>query len=439
MNDIRHIIDQGKVTGLQISVFLICLLMNMLDGMDVMVIAYAAPSLADAWSIAPGTLGTIFSAGLLGMTLGAMLLAPIADKIGRRRMVIACVLVMGFGTLATAYAQSVAQLIALRILSGLGIGALLATAATLTAEYVPARYRNLIVSSVFAGYPLGAFISGLVAASIIPIYGWASIFVVAGFATLATVILVWFILPESLEFLIKIRPAGALAKINRILTRMGQPVVETLPPVPSGKKIKHASVAALFAEERRSKTTWLWTAFFTAFATLYFLTTWIPKLASNTGLSLELAIYAGTVFNLGAFFGIITQGFFSHKFGLRKIICVFLIGTAVMMVLFGMWTKPMLILLMFGFIGFGLQGGFVGLYAVAARLYPTEIRNTGIGWGIGAGRFGAVIGPKIGGTLVGMGLSLTTNFMIFALPLVISGIATLMVGKIDDGTPPGTE
>jgi MFS family permease len=102
------------------------------------------------------------------------------------------------------------------------------------------------------------------------------------------------------------------------------------------------------------------------------------------------------------------------------------------MVMFGMWTNPVVILTMFGFIGFGLQGGFVGLYAVAARLYPTEIRNTGIGWGIGAGRFGAVIGPKIGGTLVGMGLTLTTNFMIFAVPLVVAGIATLMIRNRDD-------
>lgn len=439
MNDIGSIIDQGKITGLQISVFFICLLMNMLDGMDVMVIAYAAPSLSDAWSIAPGTLGTVFSAGLLGMTLGAMLLAPIADKIGRRRMILACVLAMGFGTLATAFTQTVAQLIALRILSGLGIGALLATAATMTAEYVPARYRNLIMSFVFAGYPLGAFLSGLVAASIIPTYGWTSIFVVAGFATLATFFLVWFILPESLEFLVKTRPPNGLKEINRILARMDQPVLETLPPAPTGEKIKRASVAALFAEERRSRTTWLWIAFFTAFSTLYFLATWIPKLASNTGLSLELAIYAGTVFNLGAFIGMISQGYFSHNFGLRKTICVFLIGTAVLMVLFGMWSKPVVILTMFGFIGFGLQGGFVGLYAVAARLYPTEIRNTGIGWGIGAGRLGAIIGPKVGGTLVGMGLTLTTNFMIFALPLVLSGLATLMVGKIDDSQPPGTE
>jgi len=249
---------------------------------------------------------------------------------------------------------------------------------------------------------------------------------------LSTVILVAFLLPESLEFLYKARPPGALDKINRIFNRMKRPVLTELPSEPGGEKIKRASVAALFAPERKTQTSWLWTAFFTAFATLYFLTSWIPKLASNTGLSLELAIYAGTVFNLGAFFGIVTQGYFSHKFGLRRVICTYLIGTAVFMIFFGMWSNPVVILIMFGFIGFGMQGGFVGLYAVSARLYPTEIRNTGIGWGIGAGRLGAVVGPKVGGILVGMGLTLTTNFMIFALPVVVAGLATLMVSHRKD-------
>ena len=427
MNNIRTIIDQGKISGLQVSVFLICVLMNMLDGMDVMVIAYAAPSLSDAWTIAPGTLGTVFSAGLFGMAVGAMLLAPIADRIGRRRMIMTCVLVMGFGTLATAYAQSVGVLVLLRFASGLGIGAMLATSATMTAEYIPVRYRNFAVVTVFAGYPIGAVLSGLVAASIIPAYGWASIFLVAGVATLSTIILVAFFLPESLEFLSKARPPGSLTKMNHILKRMNLPVLEELPPESGGEKIKRASVAALFAGERKTQTSWLWLAFFTAFATLYFLTNWIPKLASNTGLSLELAIYAGTVFNLGAFFGIVSQGYLSHKFGLRRVICTYLVGTGVLMAFFGLWSDPMVILVMFGLIGFGVQGGFVGLYAVSARLYPTEIRNTGIGWGIGAGRIGAVVGPKVGGILVGMGLTLTTNFMIFAIPVMIAGVATLMV------------
>jgi benzoate transport len=425
MNDIRGLLEHGKITSLQITVFLVCVFMNMLDGMDVLVIAYAAPALAADWSTPPEMLGTIFSAGLFGMTAGAMFLAPFADRIGRRNMIMICVVVMGTGIFLTAYSQSEGQLIFLRFASGLGIGSMLATAATMGAEYAPDRTRNFIVSFILSGYPIGAVLSGLAAATIIPEYGWRTMFIVAGSATLVTLPIVWLLLPESLDFLIKTRPKGALEKANRILKRMGHDPVSELPPAP--EEIKRASVAELFKHGRKMPTIWLWIAFFTSFVTLYFLTSWIPKLASSTGLSMKLAIYAGTVFNVGAFVGIITQGALSQKFGLRRIISYFLIGTAVVMCIFGFVSQSWIILLLFGLMGYGVQGGFVGFYAVAARLYPTEVRNTGIGWGIGAGRTGAIVGPKVGGTLIGMGLSLTTNFIIFAVPMLIAAVATRLI------------
>jgi benzoate transport len=399
--------------------------MNMIDGMDVLVIAYVAPALAADWSLSPETLGTIFSAGLLGMAVGAMFLAPLADRIGRRKMIMICLIIIGSGILLTAYVQSEGQLIFLRFASGLGIGSMLATSATMGAEYAPDRNRNFIVSIILSGYSIGAVLSGIAAASIIPEYGWRTMFIVAGSATLVTLPIVWLLLPESLDFLIKTRPAGALDKANRILRKMGYEGRSELPPAHG--EIKRASVSELFKSGRKMPTIWLWVAFLTSFATLYFLTSWIPKLASSTGLSLKLAIYAGTVFNLGAFFGIITQGYLSQKFGLRKIISLFLFGTAVVMCVFGFVSESWVILLLFGVIGYGVQGGFVGFYAVAARLYPTEIRNTGIGWGIGAGRVGAIAGPKIGGILIGMGLTLTTNFIIFAIPLLVAAVATRMI------------
>jgi len=429
MNDIKTMLEHGKITSLQITVFLVCVFMNTLDGMDVLVIAYAAPALAADWSTSPETLGTIFSAGLLGMTAGAMFLAPFADKIGRRNMILICVVVMGTGIFLTALSQTEGQLIFLRFASGLGIGSMLATAATMGAEYAPDRNRNFIVSIILSGYPIGATLSGLVAASIIPEYGWRAMFIVAGSATLVALPIVFFLLPESLDFLVKTRPKGALEKANRILKRMGHEPVSELPPPP--EEIKPARVSELFKHGLKMPTIWLWLAFFMSFVTLYFLTSWIPKLASSTGLSMRLAIYAGTVFNLGAFFGIITQGYLSLKFGLRRIISFYLIGTAVLMWVFGYISESWIILILFGFIGWGVQGGFVGLYSVAARLYPTEVRNTGIGWGIGAGRTGAIVGPKVGGTLIGMGLTLTTNFLIFSVPMIIAAVATRMI-KSDD-------
>jgi MFS family permease len=180
-------------------------------------------------------------------------------------------------------------------------------------------------------------------------------------------------------------------------------------------------MAVLITEKYQKSTLMLWIAIFMAFATLYFLTTWIPKLASATGLSVELSIYAGTVFNLGAFCGIVSQGYFSSKFGLTRTISVYLIFTAILMLIFGYFHGSILVLILFGLIGFGVQGGFVGMYSLAARLYPTEIRATGVGGAVGVGRIGAIFGPLLGGILIGAGLTMTINFMIFALPTLIAG------------------
>ncbi len=417
--------QQLPISQLQYLTLLICFLMNMLDGMDVMVISYTAPSIAKQWAVSSEALGVVFSIGLLGMALGAMLIAPRADIIGRRAMIIICAAGMGISVFLTQYAQNVEQLLIFRLVSGLGIGGMLASTATLTSEYAPTKSKDFWVSFAMSGYPIGAVLSGLVAAKVTPVYGWQMMFQIAGLATAATLPLVYFFLAESLDFLLKSQPQNALERANQLLAKMGQASLQALPT--REKNITRASVNALFQEGRKKPTLQLWAAIFLVFATLYFLTMWIPKLASAAGLSIELAIYAGMVFNLGAFFGIIFQGYLSSRLGLRRIITSYFVVTAVLMGIFGWFSGSDVILLLFGLIGFGIQGGFIGLYAVAARLYPTEIRTTGVGWAIGLGRVGAIVGPIVGGLMIGAGLSMTTNFIIFAIPTLISGVFTMMI------------
>lgn len=423
--DIKAIIDNRNLSGLQYATIFICFLMNMLDGMDVLIISYTAPSIAAEWAISSEMLGIVFSGGLLGMTAGAMFLAPKTDVIGRKPMILLCAALMGASIFATAYAQSITMLVVLRFVSGLGIGSMLASTPALASEYTPNRTKDFWVSFVISGYPMGAFLSGLVAAAVIPAYGWRTMYLVAGIATFLTIPLIYFLLAESLDFLFKTRPQNALEKSNRILGKMGLDPLTHLPEVK--KEASVASFSSLFTAERKGATVGLWTAFFMSFVTLYFLTSWIPKLATITGLSLELAIYAGTVFNMGSFAGILTQGYFSGKFGLRKVIGVFLIGAAVLMMTFGAFAGSVFVLVLFGFIGFAIQGGFVGLYSVAARIYPTEVRTTGIGWAIGAGRIGALVGPLLGGVLIGMEIPITLNFIIFAIPAIVAGVATFLI------------
>lgn len=423
--DIRELIDQTPISRLQWLVFAICFLMNALDGMDVLVISYAAPLLADEWSVPPTALGVVFSAGLVGMTTGAMFIAPYADRFGRRTMILLSILLTGAGVLATSTVESLTSLMALRFVSGLGIGAMLASVATMAAEFAPDRQRNLILGTVLAGYPIGATLFGLVAAEVIPLLGWRAIFITAGLATLVTFPLVWLLLPESLTFLSRVRPPRALARLNAVIGKMGHNALSELPG--SEDAVQASSVSALFGAEYSRSTILLWLAFFMNFAALYFLTSWIPKLATSAGLSLDLAIYAGAVFNFGAVFGIATSGLISQKIGLKRTIAIFLALTAVVMCVFGLAAGSSLVLMLFGLIGFFIQGGFVGLYAIAARLYPTAIRTTGVGWAIGAGRTGAIVGPFIGGLLVAAGLSIGANFRWFAIALVLAAVFTLLI------------
>lgn len=421
-----NFIDNNKTSILQFTTIFICFLMNMLDGMDVMVVSYAAPAIAKEWIISPQAMGSVFSAGLFGMTLGTLFIAPRADIVGRRTIILLSALLMGATVFATFLAQSVEMLLLFRFISGLGIGSMLASTATLTSEYAPKKTKDFWVSFVMSGYPIGAVLSGLASAQIIPVYGWRTMFQVAGITTLITLPFIWFFLAESLDFLLKKQPNDALEKANAILSKMKNPILNNLPPL-SIQTLEKPSVTSLLTPERRSSTLQLWLALFMAFASLYFLTTWIPKLASSAGLSMELAIYAGTVFNLGAFLGIMAQGYLSSLFGLRRTIFGFLAMTAVLMAIFGFFKGSAIVLVLFGLIGFGVQGGFVGLYAVAARFYPTEIRSTGVGFAMSAGRVGGIVGPLFGGLLIGAGLSMTANFMIFAIPTLLAGIATYLI------------
>jgi MFS family permease len=262
-----------------------------------------------------------------------------------------------------------------------------------------------------------------VAAAIIPSYGWESMFVLAGLTTLLTIPLIFFFLSESPQFYLKKQPKDALAKANKILIKMNFKPLDSLPKI--GLKANNKPlVSRLFSEKYKISTLQLWAALFFAFGCLYFLISWIPKLATDAGLSIELAIYAGTIFNVGAFFGIVLQGYFSSKIGLKKTISFFLLLTFLLMASFKLFVGTDILLLVYFLLGFSLQGGFVGLYAVAARLYPTEFKTTGVGWAIGMGRVGGILAPLIGGLLISIGLSLSANFLIFSIPALFASVLT---------------
>ncbi len=425
MSNIRDLIDHSRVTATQYAVIAICVILNMLDGMDVVVISYAATAVAADLGIESSTLGIVFSAGLVGMTMGSAFLAPWADEMGRRKMIMLCVSVIGGGVLLTAAAQTVWQLVLLRFVSGLGIGAMLASTVTLASEYAPERLRNFVVSIVLTGYPIGATLSGFAAAKIVPDYGWRAMFVVAAVTTTAILPFTILWLGESWEWLIKRQPVNALQLVNRVLSKMGHAPLNEIPAMT--QEAKGIPIAALFKHGRAGSTIRLWIAFFCGFATLYFLLTWIPNLAENTGLSTELAIYSATVMNLGAVIGNLIIGYISQTIGLKRSIVLFYGAAAGLMAVFGLFHGNAVIMIAFGLIGFSSQGGLVGLYAVGARLYPAEARNTGIGWAVGMGRIGAILSPAVGGLLVAAGFTLAKSLIVFAAPLLVACVAVWVI------------
>lgn len=435
MTGIQKIIDERPMTSAQLVIIFLCFMLNMIDGMDVVVASYVAPRIIEDWPVTAQTFGLVFSAALVGMATGAMFISPYTDVIGRRNMVLICMLGISLGMLITAYTQTILQLAALRLFTGFGIGSMLASLTSLAYEYAPANRRNLAISFVLGGYPVGAMLTGAIAAWLIPEYGWRSMFYAGAGLSLLLLPVVWMLLPESLEFLLFKQPANALAKTNRILRRLELQPIADLPERISGNDVVRSgslliNVRSLMTTERSGSTLKLWAAFFMAFFTLYFLLSWIPKIAEGTGLTPAQGAYAGAVFNLGSFFGIVCLGYISARFGLKRVILLFMVLSAVLMVIFGVFRFSLTTFMAALFVlGFFVQGGFVGLYAVAARLYPVGIRTTGVGWGIGLGRFGAIIAPALGGTAIHLELPVVWIFILFAIPLLIAGYAGFSINN----------
>ena len=424
--NIRQLIDEKPISGLQLRVVLGCFALNMLDGFDVLAIAFTAPTISQEWQLTPYVLGIIFSAGLIGMTLGAAFIAPFTDVIGRRAMILLSLTAIAISMALTGMTTNATQMIVMRVITGLGIGSILASLTSLVAEYTPARKRSLMVGFMQVGYPLGATAGGFAAVWLIESSGWPAVFFFGSALSFAAVFFTWFFLPESLEFLSSRQPANALARINRILARMRWQQLEAMPAAPPA--LEKPSVRRILTPDYRNWTLLLWCGFFMAFLTLYFLFSWIPKITVDAGLPVDKGIYIGTALNFGAFLGGTILGYLSDRFGVRPLIICFFTGGVIFMVMFGFSPPEVGLLLVLAFlIGFCVLGGFVGFYISAACLYHTEIRTTGVGWSIGAGRTGAIIGPYLGGVFINMGFPTSVNFVIFALPLILACVATYLL------------
>jgi benzoate transport len=420
--DVSH-----RWSRLSLQVVGLCFFINAVDGMNVFLMSYLAPSLTKDWSLSPATLGEVFSAALVGMAIGGLILAPLGDRYGRRPLILASLLMMSAGMVFSGFAAGVFVLLLARVLVGTGIGTVLACMTALVAEFAPPHRRSFAVGLLQGGYPIGATITGFVTAAALVHHSWRAILLFSGFGSLVFFPLAFFLLPESAAFLAHLRGRGALTPLNYMNHPLDEPSPDPAPSFNNPAREKHV-LSTLLGRQLRHDTLFLWCAIFFGYMVLYSIVSWIPKLAVDAGLNPSAGIYAGSIYNIGAFVGTVLLARLADSAGLKLLITFFLVAAAALLLLFGGLSMPVPAVLCTAFaIGVTLQGGFNGIYPLATCVYPVKVRSSGLGWAMGLGRSGAVLGPMLAGFILSRHVPLPGLFLTLAVSLLIAAACTASI------------
>ena len=414
-----EILAQSKMGRFQIVAVTMCVFLNALDGFDVLSISFAAPGIVADWGITRTALGIVLSMELIGMSVGSIFLGNIADRIGRRPMLLGCLVVMAVGMYLAAISANLQMLLAVRFLTGIGIGGVLATSNAMVAEYSNAKRRSLAVCIMATGYPLGAIIGGSIASSLLVNYDWRSVFYLGAALTALAIPLTYFLLPESIEYLAQKRPKNALQKINATLKRMGHETVSALPEEDPGKA--QVGIKKFFTAHFARATILLTGAYFAHIMTFYFIVKWVPKIVVDMGFSASLAGSVLVWANIGGATGALLLGLLTQKFASRTLVVIAMLAAFVMVSIFGRgYATLQELAIVAAAAGFCTNSAIVGLYALFAQVYPTEMRAGGTGIVIGVGRGGAALGPIIAGYLFESGQSLQLVAIVMAMGSLVA-------------------
>jgi benzoate transport len=429
VNDPRPLLDQSPMHRFQIFAVFMCILLNALDGFDVLAISFASPGIASEWNIDRAALGIVLAMELIGMAIGSITLGNLADRLGRRPTILGCLVVMTVGMTASAFADSLNHLLIYRFLTGLGVGGMLASTNALVAEFANAKYRNLAVILMATGYPIGAIVGGSIATVLLDHYSWHAIFVFGGAVTGFFLLVSWFYLPESVNFLVAKQPPMALQKINLNLAKMGHPPIQQLPEKSSTHNA--SSFKMLMTGQYRTITLLLVAAYFTHIMTFYYILKWIPKIVVDMGFEPSSAGSVLVWANVGGAIGALLLGLFASRFKLRPLLIGILVLSFAMVTVFGLGPQSLFNLsLVSAATGFFTNAGVVGLYALMAQAFPAEVRGSGTGLVIGIGRGGAALGPVIAGYLFVAGFDLLDVSIVMGLGALVAAAALMYLGKV---------
>jgi AAHS family 4-hydroxybenzoate transporter-like MFS transporter len=398
-----------------------------MDGFDVQAMGYVAPAIIQQWGVSKASLGPVFGAGLSGMLVGSLTLSVLADRIGRRPVLIGATAFFAACMLATTRVTTIAELQVLRFITGLGLGAIMPNAMALAGEFSPRHRRITLMMLVSCGFTAGAVLGGLLSAALIPLLGWRSVFYVGGIAPLVIAALMLVALPESMQFLVL--RGTRLDNVGRTLARLDPSVAidsRTEYLVPERAKLD-APVAELFRHGRATATLLMWAISFLNLINLYFLSNWLPTIATGAGMTPARAVLLGTTLQVGGLLGTLLMGPAIDRAGfVRVLVPAFLVAAGTIALIGQPGIPAAALFAIVASSGFCIIGGQPAVNALAASYYPTALRSTGVGWSLGVGRIGSIIGPVVGGELIGLHWSNSQIFLAVAVPAAAS--AVLMLG-----------
>ena len=424
--DICAVVEKSRLSRFQLLVLVQCFLCMVVDGFAIQAMAYAAPSLIADWGIPKGNLGPVFSISMLGMLIGSLALGSVADRVGRRPVLISASLIMAILMFFTAHATTVDELLILRFFTGVAMGAIVPNVATLVTEYAPRHNRVMLLTLVSSGMVVGGLLGGAIAAALIPLYGWQAVFYLGAIAPLCVGLLMLVALPESLQWCVL--RGRQLKRVKAILLRIDPTlqVNEQTTLVIAEPRKKGLSLTLLFGYGRLRGTLLLWLINFMNMLCVYFLASWTPVLMSGAGHSPSQAVLASTSMWLGGLAGGWLLGWFVDRRGFGAVLVPTFIVSAVAILLFShFYASINMAYLTIAVAGFGILGGQAALNAMTATFYPTALRATGTGWTLGIGRLGGICGPFIGATLLNLNWSTSDLLVAAAVPASITALGII--------------
>ena len=429
--DLPALLDGRRMNRFQWNVVILCALVLFLDGFDTQAISYAAPLIAQEWHLARASLGPIFSAALAGLMVGYLAIAPLSDRFGPKRLIVASTALFGALTLLTVCAHTVPQLIALRFLTGLWLGAAAPGAVALTGEYSPRRLRATFVLLIYCGFSLGFVAAGALAAPLLHAYGWRSLFWVGALLPLLLCPILLRTLPESLDFLL--RRAAPAERIALMLRRLEL----TLPSSAHGETIvvPVVGVLGLLRGGYAAGTLLLWLIFAINLGAFYLLQSWLPTLLMGLHRSLDVVATATALSTVGGIVAAFVVGPAMDRFGASAALAVlYALGAVVVGLLGPSLSATLRVLLAASFgAGFCISGGQKSAIAIATVFYPASLRSTGVGWALGVGRIGGIAGPLLAGFVLSAGWTPNWLFGVVALAMLLIAIATVALGRVRRG------